>query len=77
VLASGDIKFFRLSGLVCNTFYLENLLKFVVVRLPSESMGVLSKLGYMPFKGLTASSFGLYSSSEKADTGARGVIFVA
>ena len=56
---------------------LENLLKLVVVRLPSESIGVISKLGFRPFRGLIAPSFGLYSSSERADTGASGAIFVA
>lgn len=56
---------------------LENLLKFVVVLLPSGKEGVKSKLGLIPLSGLTCSSSGLYSSRAKADTGARGVIFVA
>jgi len=77
LLETGEIKFFLLRGFGWIMPYLVNLLKLVVVLLPSGKEGVQSKLGLIPFRGLTCSSSGLYSSRAKADTGARGVIFVA
>lgn len=56
---------------------MECLSKFLVVLVPSGINGVLLKLGQIPFSGLIDFSSGLYSSSEKADTGAFGVILVA
>jgi hypothetical protein len=57
--------------------YLVNRIKSSGVLVPSGNSGVWAKFGFSPFVGFEAGPFYWYYSKEKADTGAKGAIFVA